>query len=880
MNPLGSRTVRFQIVVAAALLAVTSAALPAAPEGGLNIVPWPKSMTPAGGSMELTAKSRIVAAEAELLPLAKVLSEELSLVAGLRLQALQGLAGPGDISLAIDKNLKNEDYTLTVADAAGVAGANYNAVAMGTVTLLQSLKVEDRKVTLPKMTIEDGPQMKYCGYSIHVAFKPYSIAGIKKYVTWCRFNKVRYLMLCLGGDNGWVFPSTAYPKLGSANWAWAGGEKPRVFALQDLKDLVAFADARGVTLVPNIATSTHSDAMRLAMPETFDLPEKPGGPARLGILNMISDEAYAALDTIVGEVCDVFKSSPYVHIACDEPRTDVIEKLPQFKEYLQKHNMPDVYYLLAQHIRRLNESVTKRGKRTIVWEPLLGHGAIPKDVIAMPWIGDSKAAEEYVKAGLDVISGPWGVAKPYHDVYHVNGAQLRKGEPRLLGASGLNWSGEDGEPGGAYMFNEPVYNPTANRGLEDFIRRAVAVNPVMDKMLYGLTFQVQGQLDPLVFNRPDSIFTDAITLRLEGAYPAGQVRYTLDESEPRPDSPAYAKPITLTRSTTVKARWFGPNGETSPYAFVKFYKKQPTIKHDAIGAAVTIDPPNPGYFNGGAKSLTDGFMPAIESCGDGAFVGWLNSPVTVTVDMGQAKEVRNVCSYFLRGAGGINLPKNLTVELSDDGKAFRRAADITGQQGLKDRGWYVAAPAKPETARYIRLAATPGGEWVFLAEVAVNAAVPGPTLRHAALGKPVTLVNPPQTKESPFTYATSGPVEFLTDGYVCDVPDWQTPEWLGFNKDLDATIDLGKVIDIREVGANFMQHIWAKVRIPETMDILVSQDGKEFNKVATVAHQPTNEGEMLKTLSAKLDNVKARYVKVVAPTKGGWVFVNEIFVNP
>ncbi|MEX0776843.1 MAG: discoidin domain-containing protein, partial [Phycisphaeraceae bacterium] len=171
-------------------------------------------------------------------------------------------------------------------------------------------------------------------------------------------------------------------------------------------------------------------------------------------------------------------------------------------------------------------------------------------------------------------------------------------------------------------------------------------------------------------------------------------------------------------------------------------------------------------------------------------------------------------------------------------------------------------------------------EWVFLAEVAVNATVPGPTWRHAALGKPVTLANPPQTKQALFTYAAHGPPAFLTDGYQSGVPDWQTPEWLGFDKDLDATIDLGAVIDLHEVSATFMQHAYSRVRIPQTMQIHVSDDGKAFNKVATVAHEPSNAGEMIKTLSAKLDGAKGRHVRVVAPNQGGWLFVDEIVVNP
>ncbi|MEX0775013.1 MAG: family 20 glycosylhydrolase [Phycisphaeraceae bacterium] len=804
----------------------------------VNLVPWPRSVQVGQGSLAVTPQARIVAADAALQPLAEILRQELLLTTGLKLATARDAPRDGDIVLALDKQLKNEDYKLTVTRRAEIRGANYNAVAMGTVTLLQALSVKGAAVTLPRLTIEDGPQVKYTGYMRDIARKPYSIASLKKLVIWCRFNKVRFFHLHMTDDNAWTFPSTAFPKLGTTNWAWHGGEKPTVYDLKELKELVAFADARGVTIVPEIETLGHSDAMRLAMPETFDLPEQPGGRARLAIVNMMSDDAYAALDVLMGEVAQVFASSPYIHIGCDETRTSVIESLPQTKEYLAAHNMPNVHHLEARHIRRLNDMINKRGKLAIAWEPRLGYGELPKNLITMPWVGNNKAADGYAKEGLQMISAPWGTEKPYHDLYNVNGSQLKNGEPLLLGATGLNWQSEEGEPGGAYLFNEPVYNPGAKRGLEDFIPRGVAVEPVIDRLLYGLTFAVEGRLDPLVFNSLAPIFTDTLTLTLASAYPAGEVRYTLDGIEPTRDSTPYTGPITLSRSATLKARWFGSDGQASPSSFVKQYRRQPTIKHDALGAAVTIEPANPGYYNGGPKSLTDGFLPAQDSFGDISLIGWEGAPI-VTLDMGKAVEVRNVCAYFFRGGGGLNIPAKVTVELSNDGQTFHPAGQVTDEQGLLSRGWYVATLPKAQQARWVRLRTVAAGQWTFLAEVAVNATVPGPTLRHAALGKTVTLANPQQTKQAPYAYATHGPASFLTDGYQCNVPDWQTPYWLGFDKDLDATIDLGAVIDLREVSATFMQHAFSGVRIPQTMEVHASDDGQTFTKVATVTHEPS-----------------------------------------
>ncbi|MEX0776267.1 MAG: transposase [Phycisphaeraceae bacterium] len=171
-------------------------------------------------------------------------------------------------------------------------------------------------------------------------------------------------------------------------------------------------------------------------------------------------------------------------------------------------------------------------------------------------------------------------------------------------------------------------------------------------------------------------------------------------------------------------------------------------------------------------------------------------------------------------------------------RKFTREFKISAVKLVNEHGYAI-----PEAARSLGVDANCVRSWVgkFSAEagLAPNATVPGPTLRHAALGKTVTLANPQQTKQAPYAYATHGPASFLTDGYQCNVPDWQTPYWLGFDKDLDATIDLGAVIDLREVSATFMQHAFSGVRIPQTMEVHASDDGQTFTKVATVTHEPS-----------------------------------------
>jgi tRNA A-37 threonylcarbamoyl transferase component Bud32 len=296
--------------------------------------------------------------------------------------------------------------------------------------------------------------------------------------------------------------------------------------------------------------------------------------------------------------------------------------------------------------------------------------------------------------------------------------------------------------------------------------------------------------------------------------------------------------------------------------------------HDAVGARVTIVPDRPGRLGPGAAGLADGLLAEGDEAGSAGWVGWERGagPVQVTLDLARPTKVTKLGAHFLR-ARGVTLPVEVAFAVSEDGKEFRTVATLSERDGLGQRGWYTAA-LEAVTARRVRVSATPGADWLYLDEVAVNPLPEAPPFRHAALGRPVTLASPPALYEAPG-------VQGLTDGFVGRSPDFLNLQWLGIEgRDLDASIDLGRVLDVREVGAHFLQDVRVGIRIPPAMDVLISGDGKEFRKVATVKPDPDERPVYMVTLSARLDGVTARFVRVVARTHGLWLFADEVFVNP
>jgi hexosaminidase len=493
--------------VAFALLTVplsTSGADPADRYPGLNLIPWPQEIELGEGRMALTADSRIVASQEELKPLAEILSEEITLLTGLKLKVTAGAGRAGDIVLKINNTLRAGEpilavqkrelvrtpdgaYRLTVGDRAVVEGFDYRAAAEGSATLLQALGQSGGRVSLPRLTIRDWPHADYCGQLVDVARQDHPVEWLRKMVNVCRFYKVRYLHLHMTDDQGWTFPSTKYPQLGSKNYGAHGGKAPKVYALDELKALVAYADARGVTLVPELEVPGHSGAALRALPEIFDaVNPKTGQPVHMGCMNMSNEAIYPALDTIIGEMCDVFRSSPYFHIGGDEVSMGRVPLHSGYKEFLKKHNLKDDQGLARHFIVAVNEMVKKRGKKALKWEGLANEAS--KDIVVVCWDKNNNTASQMIAKGYITLTCPWDLGVPWEEwnMYICNGSRLKKSDA-VLGAMLVAWE----QPPQTHLAGvrnvasrqERTWNPDHRVTVEGFASRYQALDAAVGKLL-------------------------------------------------------------------------------------------------------------------------------------------------------------------------------------------------------------------------------------------------------------------------------------------------------------------------------------------------------------------------------------------------------------
>lgn len=568
-----------------------------AAHGAVNLVPWPKSVSINEGQMSLTDKSRIVTTDDTLTPLTKVLAEEIFLLTGRRLESTNGEAAAGDIVLELSDALRGEAYELEVAESATVRGGTYGAVAWGTVTLLQALTADDDGVTLPHLIVKDHPDAEYRGFMEDVARQLVTIGELERVVMLCRFYKVRYLHLHLNDDHAWTFPSKAFPELGSANRGAHSGPAPRVFDLDKLKELVRFADERGVTLVPELEGPGHSGALRIPMPDTFDSPQEPGGRARLGLINMAKEEAYAGLETLAVEMADVFQSSPYIHIGCDEVGVGQIKRAKEYEAFLKQHEVKDAHDLFGYYVRRMVEIVKKQGKTPIAWQGAATGRVDPEDLIIMLWTTwNGPAAERYLNAGFRCLNAPnahfnsgdmkWNHAFDLF-TFGVEGrlTEVGPGDPLVLGGQLQDWESR-------WCYAEPtarksvparaaaLWNARQERSYDEFARRQAQTDRRLERMLRPVTLEDSSE-DTALFPHNEEIkyrpprlidsvkgiqrlrrhrlLIKPVTVALSASLPGAQIRClrepfpsqavadqaseTAVTPKSRGDWPAYAEPI-------------------------------------------------------------------------------------------------------------------------------------------------------------------------------------------------------------------------------------------------------------------------------------------------------------------------------------------------
>lgn len=444
----------------------------------IAIIPEPVSVLKKAGTFTLPENISILGPKTEDLNQTIVLlSERISTATGKFVSAVTTANHP-TIKLIInhqaDTQLGNEGYKLNVNPTQIVITANKPAgIFYGVQSLIQLFPTEieskgtakNVKWVLPCVDVIDYPKLGWRGLMFDVARHFFTKDEVKQFID----NMVRYkfnlLHLHLTDDEGWRIEIKGLPKLTEVG-AWSvkkvgtfgdfippTADEPRTYGgfytQEDIKELVGYAQARFVNIMPEIDVPGHSLAAIASYPELSCTPDAVNYKVRSGekimdwsrgapplalvdnTLCPANEKVYTFLDTVISQVAKLFPFE-YIHMGGDEAPRNYWEKNDQVKALMQREGLKTIPQVQAYFEKRVEQIVVSKGKKFMGWDEILEGGVSPTASV-MSWRG-LKYGIEASKEKHNVVMSPTEFA--YLD--YMQADQIT--EPKVYAALRLNKS--------------------------------------------------------------------------------------------------------------------------------------------------------------------------------------------------------------------------------------------------------------------------------------------------------------------------------------------------------------------------------------------------------------------------------------------------------
>jgi hexosaminidase len=557
---------RWRLVVQFLLLQAVVGAANAQESAGasLNVVPQPVAVRFVNGSFGLDEHTQIVASSGAARRVAGQFNELMRDQHGMHL-AVVGARNNGRSSIIFSRGTRRsmpaEGYKIAI-DATGVRVSGDDAgLYYGMQTLAQLLPPErERALVVPAVVITDYPRFGYRGLLIDVARHFYPVSSIKRYLDLAAQYKINTFQWHLTDDEGWRIEVRRYPKLTSLT-SRQGGSPLAYYTQAQIKEVVAYAHARSITVIPEIEMPGHAGAALEAYPELACTP------AAHENVYCPRDTTFGFLRHVLDEVIGLFPG-PYVHIGGDEVSKEGWRRSPEAQAIMKRHGLRNEDELQSYFVRRVMRFLASRGKRAIGWDEILEGGLAP-GAIVMSWRGDSGGIEA-AKQGHVAIMAPseycyfdYNQGDPRREPANIGGfvpldkvygyepipRQLASHREKfILGIQANVWTEYIATPEYLeYMlfprllaFAEVAWSPEAARRYEDFRRRLPTQLARLDTQHVNYRIpEPEGLHD--VYTTSD----DQAIVELRADLPASLIQYTLDGSEPGDVSPRYDSPILI-----------------------------------------------------------------------------------------------------------------------------------------------------------------------------------------------------------------------------------------------------------------------------------------------------------------------------------------------
>jgi hexosaminidase len=518
-----------------------------------------------------------------------------------------------------DPALGSEGYVLEVNSdsvlirAGGDAGLYYAAQTLRQLfppEIFARTPQKDVAWEAPALFIRDQPRFSWRGWMLDVSRHFFTKDEVKRCIDQLAVHKLNTFHWHIVDDHGWRIAIRKYPRLteiGAWRSATGFGLNPAdstaydkdgryggFYTQEEIREVVSYAAARNITVVPEIEMPGHSIAALAAHPEfscsggPFDR-DVPAG-VHAGIYCPGNEATFEFLENVLTEVFELFPST-FIHLGGDEVPREEWKKCAKCRARMDSEKLADVEQLQSWFLKRVERFVNAQGRRVIGWDEILEGGLAPHAAV-MSWRGTSGGLAA-AGAGHDVVMSP--NAELYLDHY-----QARSGEPKaiggyspieevylyepipealaadkhkhVLGAQGNLWS--EYIPNARqveYMtwprecaIAERTWSPRDTRDLSHFLARMDVHSRRLEWLGVNYRPTAPAALDTLFHWTAAGT---SLQLGFRPPFAGAQIRYTLDGSEPTMDSARGDGPTPLPAGPTwIKARVFRAHSRESFFA--------------------------------------------------------------------------------------------------------------------------------------------------------------------------------------------------------------------------------------------------------------------------------------------------------------------------
>jgi hexosaminidase len=579
------------------LTAVVLAVLPifGASAAELSLVPLPRSVTPGEGVFRVTAATRIVCTGTNDRGCAAAATRLRDWVAQSRNIVLASAATAERPAIVLRRTTQpaGEGYRLTVGpsgaeiDAADDAGLLY-----GVVTLFQLASQQvgpAAAIDIPAVSIEDAPRFAWRGLMLDSVRHFQPVDAVKKLIDVMAWHKLNVLHWHLADDQGWRVEIKKYPRLTTIG-AWRSNAREHryggYYTQAEIRDVVAYAKDRNITLVPEIEMPGHALAAITAYPALGSTRKVPRGPSGdWGIfpyLYNVDDKTFGVLEDVLTEIMTLFPS-PYVHVGGDEAPKDQWDASISVQRRMHALGIADSKALQGYFTDRVGQFLIAHGRRQIGWDEILEGHPSPNAVV-MSWTNVASAGIA-ADRGHDVVLSPAptyyldycqavrageptcrGLQTTLRDVYGFDPAPKGALEKHLLGVQANVWTEHLPTPQAMFTAVWPRAAAVAETGWSvdhdwnGFLSRLPA--EMGRYRALGVPYSaVVFAVDAKAELSPTGV---SVTLANQAAF--GTIRFTLDGSDPSPASRAFASAFEVPLATSLKAATFVGEERVGPIA--------------------------------------------------------------------------------------------------------------------------------------------------------------------------------------------------------------------------------------------------------------------------------------------------------------------------